>query len=241
LTSGTSGLFVCVEGIDGAGKTTAAHTTAAALRRHGVPATVFDKQRTGFGTPYVRRHTGALRELIWGHPPDDPYLELGDMHWVYLQAAWYAAVARCAIAPLLAAGQVVVTDTWTYKFLAKLALRPEVDLDAAAAVFAGLPRPDLVVHLQLDPAVAARRKDRIAISEAGNHEGVVALTAQAFIDYQQRLAVVLDGWSRRDGWTGLDVTALGEPEVADAVTALVIDRLRPAPAVPQPVGTPGRP
>lgn len=216
------GLFVCLEGIDGAGKTTAAHQSVAVLRRCGIPALVFDKKDTQFGSAYVRRHTDQLRALIWGHPADDPYLELGDMHWVYLQAAWYAAVTHCAVGPMLEAGHVVVTDTWTYKFLAKLALRPDVDLATAEAVFGGLPKPGLTIRLRLDPVTAAARKATFGISEAGNHEGVVALTRDGFVAYQRRLAGVLDGWAAQHGWTDLDVNGMSPREVAEAVAMCVV-------------------
>lgn len=222
---GSCGLFVCLEGIDGAGKTTAAGHVVEALGGRWVPAVVFDKKATPFGSDYVRRHAGELRALIWEHPADDPYLELGDMHWVYLQAAWYSAAAHCAVRPLLEAGQVVVTDTWTYKFLAKLAMRPTVDLRAAAAVFDGLPQPDLVVRLDLDPVTAADRKAAFGISEAGNHEGDVALTREAFIGYQRRLAEVLDAWTLQHGWIPLDVNGMAPQDVGEAVAELAVARL----------------
>ncbi len=81
------GVFVCLEGIDGSGKTTAISTTGELLRQKGFPVVFFDKKEVGFGSSYVEEHMTALRRIIWDHPPDDPYLELGDMHWVYLQAA----------------------------------------------------------------------------------------------------------------------------------------------------------
>lgn len=224
-TVGNRGLFVCLEGIDGAGKTTAVRHVVEALGSRGIPAVVFDKKITQFGSDYVRRHASELRALIWGHPADDPYLELGDMHWVYLQAAWYSAAAHCAVRPLLEAGQVVVTDTWTYKFLAKLAMRPHVDLGAAAAVFDGLPQPDLVVRLDLDPVAAADRKAAFGISEAGNHEGDVALTREAFVGYQRRLAEVLDAWTLQHGWMPLVVSGMSPRDVGEAVAELAIARL----------------
>ncbi len=222
---GDPGLFICLEGIDGAGKTTAVGHVVEALRRRAIPAIVFDKKSTQFGSDYVRRHARELRALIWQHPADDPYLELGDMHWVYLQAAWYSAAAHCAVRPMLDAGQVVVTDTWTYKFLAKLAMRPDVDLAAAAAVFDGLPQPDLVVRLDLDAVTAAARKTTFGISEAGNHEGDVALTREAFIGYQRRLAEVLDAWTVQHGWTRLDVNGMSPQDIGDAVAELVVATL----------------
>ncbi|MGH8905661.1 MAG: dTMP kinase [Egibacteraceae bacterium] len=211
------GFFVCLEGIDGAGKTTAIAVAGEILRRRGSSVAFFDKKDAGFSSPYVERHMAALREIIWGHPPDDPYLELGDFHWVHLQAAWYSALAKCKVTPLLQAGNLVLTDTWAWKFLAKLRLREGVDFDRARAAFSGLIRPDLVILLRIDPRVAAARKTMFAASEAGNHEGAVELSAQAFTAYQQRLSAVLDEFARREGWVSLDVSQSSVEQVGHAV------------------------
>lgn len=81
----------------------------------------------------------ALRALIWDEPPDAPFLELGDEHWVLLQAAWYSCFAQCVVVPLLRTGNVVIADTWGEKFLAKLALRPRgvIDMGWAPGDFRG--------------------------------------------------------------------------------------------------------
>jgi thymidylate kinase len=154
------GLFVAVEGIDGAGKTTAAWAAADALRSRGRHAVAVVRGDGAWSSAYLAGHMAALRELIWGEPPDAPYLDLGDEHWVHLQAAWYAAFARCVVMPAVAEGAIVLADTWGYKFLAKLALRPpaRVSFEAAWNMFQGILRPDVVVHLHADAAVAAARK-----------------------------------------------------------------------------------
>lgn len=109
------GLLVALEGIDGAGKTTTARAAAKALIAGGHAAVAAD--RAGLAGPaYASAHMAPLRELIWDAPPDAPYLELGDEHWVLLQAAWYSSFTRCAVNPLLDAGNIVVADTWGSKF-----------------------------------------------------------------------------------------------------------------------------
>jgi thymidylate kinase len=216
------GLFVAFEGIDGAGKSTAAREAASILRLRGVPVTAFDKKEPPSLSAYASTHLRALETVIWGQAPDDPYLELGDDHWIYLQLAWYAALVRCAVEPLLAAGQVVIVDTWAYKFLAKLYLRPGVDADGARSLFARLRRPDLVVHLCLPPQTAAARKTRFSASETGNHEGPVDLSRHGFVTYQTRLAQVLAGLAVEERWRTVDATNLSVTEVADVV-ALTIE------------------
>ncbi|MFJ6199565.1 hypothetical protein [Micromonospora sp. NPDC092111] len=93
---------------DGAGKTTAVGHVVGALDGRGIPAVVFDKKITQFGSEYVRRHAGELRALIWEHLADDPYLEWGDMHWVYLQAAWYWPPPSTDQAPALTSARSAV-------------------------------------------------------------------------------------------------------------------------------------
>jgi thymidylate kinase len=215
------GVFVCLEGIDGAGKTTAIAAAGGLLQQRGIQVAFFDKKDVDLGSAYAERHMTALRELIWGHPPDDPYLELGDLHWVHLQAAWYSALAVHKVGPLLRSGHVVMTDTWTHKFLAKLRMRPEVDFDHARSAFSHLPQPDLVIRLAIDPAVAAARKERFTRSDSGNHEGAIELSAKSFTDYQKRLSKVLDDFTVQWGWESVDVTALTISQVGQAVADAV--------------------
>lgn len=214
---------MCLEGIDGAGKTTAVAALGESLRRRGIASTVFDKHNCTFASAYVEAHMSRLQDLIWGHPGDDPYLELGDWHWIHLQAAWYEAVSRCVVAPLLDAGTLVVTDTWTYKFLAKLAMRP-LDFERARSLFGGVVTPDLVVRFDIDPMIAAARKLTFGISESGNEEGAVDLTGRGFIDYQQRVGDVLAQFGQAGTWTSLDVNALTVTETAIALTEIIASR-----------------
>lgn len=213
------GLFLAVEGIDGAGKTTAVRVAAEVLCQRGRHPVVVARDEVSWPSPYAAGHMGALRELIWGEPPGAPYLDLGDEHWVCLQAAWYSACARCAVAPAVAEGAVVLADTWGYKFLAKLALRPpgQVSFDAAWTLFHSIPRPTVVVYLSTDPAVAAARKGAFTGSETGNGDGTGELSAAAFTGYQRKLAGVLESFASADGWTWVNAVPLSAQEAGTAV------------------------
>ncbi len=227
------GLFIAVEGIDGAGKTTAARVAADVLRSRGRHAVAVARGDVARCSAYVAGHMAALRDLIWGEPPDAPYLDLGDEHWVHLQAAWYAAFARCVVMPAVAGGTIVLADTWGYKFLAKLALRPpaRVSFDAAWKVFHAVLRPDVVIHLHADPAVAAARKPAFSGSETGNREGVPELSAAAFTDYQRDLAEVLESFAGKDGWVCVDISSLGAAEAGSVVADIAEHYFRATAAV----------
>jgi thymidylate kinase len=161
----------------------------------------------------------ALQDLIWGEPPDAPYLDLGDEHWVHLQAAWYAAFARCVVTPAIAEGAIALADTWGYKFLAKLALRPlaRVNFDAAWNVFQKILQPDVVVHLHADPAVAAARKRTFSRSETGNREEVPDLSAAGFTEYQRTLAEVLESFAGKERWVCVDASCLDAAQTGSVV------------------------
>jgi thymidylate kinase len=164
-----------------------------------------------------------LRDVIWGSPDDTPYLVMGDWYWIYLQGAWYSAMSRCVVGPLLDGGTLVLADTWTHKYLAKLALRP-VDFDRARAVFDGLVVPDLVIRFELDPKVAAARKHSFGISESGNHEGKIDLTGPGFIEYQSKLADILTRFGIERHWTTLDVNNLTVAETVQQLMEIISDR-----------------
>jgi thymidylate kinase len=243
LAAAREGLFLAVEGIDGAGKTTAVRVAAEMLRGRGRRAVVIARDEVSWRSPYVAGHMGALRDLIWGEPPDAPYLDLGDEHWVYLQAAWYAASARCAVAPAVADGAIVLADTWGYKFLAKLALRPpgRVSLDAAWNLFHSIPQPTVVVHLHADPAAAAARKITFTGSETGNREGTAELSAAAFTGYQRSLAGVLESFAGTGRWTRVDASSLSAQEVGEAVADIAEKHLGAAAGTGCSRGTGGQP
>jgi thymidylate kinase len=224
------GLFVAIEGIDGAGKTTAAEVAAEVLRSRGRRAVAVGRVDVAQCSGYVAGHLAALRQLIWGEPPDAPYLDLGDEHWLHLQAAWYAAFAQCVVMPAVGEGSIVLVDTWGYKFLAKLALRPSgrVSFAAAWSVFQAVLRPDVVVHLHADPAVAAARKPGFSASETGNREGAAELSAAAFAQYQRGVGLVLESFAGEGGWVCVDTSSLSVPQAGSAVADIAEQHWRAA-------------
>jgi len=216
----STGMFVALEGHDGAGKTTAMHGAARLLRGRGHRAVAVDRRYVEHASRYVADHLTRLRELIWGEPPDAPYLDLGDEHWVYLQAAWYAAFARCVLAPLTAAGHLALVDTWGHKFLAKLALRPtgQLDHERVRALLTSIHQPDLVIFLHAGASTAASRRQRYSGAETGDHAD---LSTSAFIAQQERLITIMRSFAERGGWTTVNTSALGIQATAETVADII--------------------
>lgn len=223
LRGSGGGLFVALEGIDGGGKTTTAKRAADVLRAEGYAAVAPGRSSAAGVSGYVAGHMAGLRALIWDEPPVAPFLELGDEHWVLLQAAWYSCFARCVVVPLLQAGNVVIADTWGQKFLAKLMLRPPgaVDTDWAREIFTAFPQPDVTVHLRADPKRAAARKRAVSGSETGGGGDTARVSRGSFEAYQRRMDEVLESFAGRGGWVELDVSALNPGEAGIALADLI--------------------
>jgi hypothetical protein len=132
------------------------------------------------------------------------------------------------VTPLVQAGNVVIADTWGYKFLAKLRLRPPgvIGFDWARGIFAALRQPDLIVHLRADPRRAAARKPSVSGSETGGGgSGAPQLSRASFEAYQRRLDQVLEGLAGQGGWVNLDVSALSPGEAGTALADIIRHRL----------------
>ncbi len=140
------GFLIALEGIDGAGKSTQARLLAQALRERGFHVLL---TREPSDSPQGR----ALRRYLAGRKRSlSPVQELA------LFVADRRAHLRRAVAPALAAGQVVVSDRSYYSSAAyQGALGLSVkDILAAHEIFA--PRPDLVFILVLPVALGLQRR-----------------------------------------------------------------------------------
>lgn len=74
-----------------------------------------NKKAPPFTDPLVEQHMSGLRRLLW--PADhgsteDPFHRMGELHWIYLMAAWFFTLQERVIEPAVTAGQVVIVDSW---------------------------------------------------------------------------------------------------------------------------------
>lgn len=173
-----SGLFVALEGGDGAGKSTQADLLVAWLRASGRPA--------------VRTHEPgdspigpAVRDLLLSTSSD------GLSAWAeaLLYAADRAEHVSAVVRPALQAGAVVVSDRYLDSSVAYQGVGRGLGAERIEQISlwaTGALRPDLTVLLDLDPAQARSRAtgpaDRLESESLGFHDEV----RQAFLGLASR-------------------------------------------------------
>lgn len=139
-------MFVCFEGIDGAGKTTQALNLVARLLAEGIPAErVFDPGTTRVGQ--------AIREILLNN--DEPMSRMAQM---LLFSAARAELAE-HIARRVEEGVVVVCDRWLLSTLVYQGHGNQIDPQLIFSIYRGTAdiRPDLCFLLDLTAEEAERR------------------------------------------------------------------------------------
>lgn len=159
------GTLVALEGIDGAGKTTLASAVAEELSHRGLPVRAVLKQNAVAAPEYVHIHMSYLRRLLWKIADDAPIEQLGDLHWIYLQAAYFSALHETTIKPALSDGFLVVVDSWIYKFVARASLNEGRSLDEVLDLVKAVPVPDFVYLIKADPAMVLHRRKHFKRAE----------------------------------------------------------------------------
>ena len=139
------GLFITLEGGEGAGKSTAARGLAEAFRAEG--AEVILTREPG-GTPGAE----AIRALLLGDVPLDALSQ------TMLHFAARADHAQTVLRPALARGAVIICDRYYDSTMAYQAYGQGVAIEAVAALIRLVDlHPDITFLLDLPPAVAEAR------------------------------------------------------------------------------------
>jgi thymidylate kinase len=214
------GVFIAFEGTDGAGKSTVARATYDRILESHSALHYIDKNRPPVPTGYTEFHMSRLREVLWDYPDNAPLEQLGDKHWMNLITAWFHATDHAAIKPLINSGASCIADGWHYKYLARFLLKSTDLAEDALTMFSTIRKPDFIIFLDVDPAMAAQRKGSFRLSESGAYDGANADPQKGFIDYQNR---VRSSYERCGlvNWIRIDTTDLSEEAVLDkAVTAV---------------------
>ena len=183
----STGLFITVEGGDGAGKTTLARSLAACLVDAGHRVTLtFEPGGTELGT--------RLRALVL-----DPDLKLSDWEETWLFLAARASHVSEVIRPALAAGEIVLCDRYADSTLAYQGYGRGLDLERLRRVnheaTQGL-MPDLTLLLDVPAKIGLARtrvrasgRDRIGDAALAFHERVNQGFRELASEDEQRVIV----------------------------------------------------
>jgi dTMP kinase len=166
-------VFVAVEGIDGAGTTTAAHGLARSLRAHGQPTLLTCEPTDG---PIGRMIRAVLSGAERPHRATLP--------WMF--AADRADHLHAEIEPALAAHTAVVTDRYLHSSLAYQSLT--LPLDQVLQLNASFRAPHLTLFLRLAPELAwARIESRSAAREIFERKELLTRIAARYDVVMDRL------------------------------------------------------
>jgi dTMP kinase len=221
---GGTGLFVVLEGPDGAGKSGAAARLVDALRAAGTTVTA---TREPGGTPIGE----ALREVLLR----SGVVERSGIADALLFSAARAELVRQVIRPALARGEVVVSDRYATSTAAYQGHGAGVPLDELARlerIATGGLRPDLVVLIDVPVEAGLARRGAARGGETRFEEAFDrAFHERVREGYLAMAAADPDRWRIVDG-------TRPEADVARAVLDLVQHRLARSAGVgePDPVG-----
>jgi dTMP kinase len=171
-------MFVCFEGLDGAGKSTQAKLLFAQLQQSGIAVELV-------ADPGTTRIGKAIRQILLDN--DEPISTAAQM---LLFSAARAELSQY-IRERLDAGFVVICDRWIMSTLVYQVTLNAVDEDLVLHIFEGTGiNPDLCILLDIDPADADNRKlhetrkdryERVDLSEKQKMRA-------AYLKYADRLA-----------------------------------------------------
>ncbi len=146
-----TGKFIVIEGLEGAGKTTAQNTVIQTLRTRGIADLVFTREPGG--TPLAER----LRSLIKEGHPDEPLTDKAEVLMLY---AARVQLVENVILPVMARGAWVIGDRHDLSSQAYQGGGRQIDpvlLQTLRDTVLGDFRPDLTLYLDIAPALGLQR------------------------------------------------------------------------------------
>ncbi len=160
LNQAKRGLFIVLEGIDGAGTTSQAERLVAWLEEHQYSAYMTQEPSSGVIGRLTRQ---ALRGEAIGHGQNLlPAESIALLFAADRADHWYNEIE-----PKLERGEVVVCDRYLYSSLAYQGLElPESWVRSLNMLY---PQPDLLLFVEVDPAIASQRRDQRGL-EADRYE-----------------------------------------------------------------------
>lgn len=206
-------MVIVLEGIDGAGKTTAAQLLCRELEKRHSSVKYWSKSSADFEDPFLRAQMLNLRELIWNPSDDKPATDiLGTPYYMFLIAAWFSVLERHRIRQIQENKTIAVFDGWFYRNIAKAFIRDNLDKAWLRALFANVSEPDLVILLDIDPSVAWSRRSRFKPDEEGRWDGFTGDSFNSYCSYQQLVREQMLKFAEQYGWSVIGQTEQTSPE-----------------------------
>jgi thymidylate kinase len=213
------GIFVCLEGIDCSGKTTAANMLARALSGAGLRACVIQKRTLLVESAYRQAQLDLLSAMLWRSRADDPIDQFSSEYWLFLLAAWHDALFTSCVVPARERGDIVIVDGWWFRYAARFRLKPGFDSSLLSTCFGAIGRPDLIFFVDVAPDVAALRKTAFSHSECCDVvSGLSDTSRNSFIAFQTR---VRTEFSRLPEWDDFSIVNAGDRPAASIVSEVL--------------------
>ncbi len=172
--------FICIEGIDGAGKTSVAQALVKRLKNEGITA-ILANRNTICADTHASTRLSILANLLWEYAPETPLQDLGDHHLIHLMASWFYLFDKVVIKKELKEGHIVISDQWVYKYIARFRAKSS---DLAEELFSQLTIPNEVIMLTLPPEVAGRRKSNRKWTDTD----CINSAPTSFVNFQNKVA-----------------------------------------------------
>lgn len=143
--------FIVIEGLEGAGKSTAIKNVLTTLAKHGIDNPVTTREPGG--TPLAEK----MRELVKQGHPDEPLTDMAELLLLY---AARAQLVGNVIKPALARGEWVVGDRHDLSSQAYQGGGRGFDRDLMATMrntVLGDFKPDFTIYMDIDPKLGLQR------------------------------------------------------------------------------------
>ncbi|MBI4278616.1 MAG: dTMP kinase [Armatimonadetes bacterium] len=208
------GLFITIEGPEGAGKTTQARLLAAHLQRRD--PTVLHTREPG-GTRIGER----IRQILL----DADHREMARVTEMLLFAAARAQFVAQVVRPALEAGRLVLSERYVDASLAYQGQGRGLGMETVGRVnevATGGLRPDLTILLDIDPAVGVRRARATPGKEGQVGRG--DRMEQEDLDFHRRVREGFLALAREDPERIVVIDGHGDPPDVHARIARVVER-----------------
>jgi thymidylate kinase len=219
-------MFVVFEGVDDAGKTSAANALCSMLAERAVDFLVVNKLNHSLRDPVLSEAVDYAGRIV-------RHCSMRSVPRVPLTVATADAL-QCmllyegSVRPALERGQLVVADAWSYKQIVKNALElnisaaDETYLEWIAVLFGPSLREHVCVFFDVPIEVATVRKGGGMMTATELRPGADKAAADA--EYQRILREHLRKLAEFLGWTVLPIRAGATPEDAAAIAFDVVAR-----------------